>query len=152
VCQPDDRWHNYAVRMYLDKRIRDLRREHVLRIRERTGMLVRTDVLRRTEVRGLPIGICFASDVTIRAANAHYGAMGVRSCDADPGLATTGRSSAPIGALGRGRDGIAGHAPRASRSSFPTWARVALGDIPNVDDGAVRMQGLHWSMAFPPDG
>jgi len=35
----------------------------------------------------------------------------------------------------------------------PNMARwVALSAIPSVEEGAVRMQGLHWSMAFPPDG
>ena len=34
--------------------------------------------------------------------------------------------------------------------NIASW--VALGDIPSVDEGAVRMEKLRWSMAFPPDG
>jgi hypothetical protein len=155
-CQPDDRWHNYAVRMYLDN-------EFAIRVgntfygyAKEPGTLVRTDVGAHRKFEVSRSGICFASDVTTGASGspAHYGAM--REILRMPilGLKDDGTIVRSYWRRDEGATALRVTASARFIQEFvPNMARwVKLGQIPSVDEGAVRMQGLRWSMAYPPDG
>lgn len=155
-CQPDDRWHNYVVRMYLDNEFAICVGNTFYGYAKEPGTLVRTDVGAHRKFEVSRSGICFTSDVTTGAPGspAHYAAM--REILRMPILGRMDDGTI-VRSYWRWDDGaktlrVAASA-RFIQEFVPNMARwVALGDIPSVDEGAVRMQGLRWSMAFPPDG
>lgn len=156
-CPPDDHWHNYVVRMYLDNEFAIYVGNTFYGYAKERGTLVRTDVGPHRRFEVFRSEISFASAVTTGASGspAHYGAMReilrmpllgrkddgalVRSYWRWDDGATTVRVTAPVRFI-----------QEFVPQKMARW--VALGDIPSVEDGAVRIQGLRWSMAFPPDG
>ena len=153
-CEPDDRWHNYVVRMYLDNDFAICIGNTVYGYAKERGTVVRTDIGANRKFEVHRPAIWFSCDVTTGAAGspAHYAAM--REIMRMPIL---GRMDNGTIVRSYWRWGDAATTVRVTaRARFiqkfvPKMVHW-VGDIPSVDEGAVRMEGLRWSMAFPPDG
>jgi len=153
-CRPDDRWHNYVVRMYLDDDFAIWVGNTYYGYAKERATLVRTDAGAHRKFEVSRPAICFSCDVTRVAPGspAHYDAM--RDILRMPILGLMSN-----GAIVRSywRWGDAATTVRVTtRARFiqkfvPKMAHWT-GDIPSVDEGAVRMEGLRWAMEWPPDG
>ena len=152
----DDRWYNYVVRMYLDNDYAILIGNTVYGYAKQRGTLDRRDVGSHRKFDVSRRGLCFTSEVTTGAAGipAHYGAM--REIMRMPilGLMNDRRI---VRSYWRWDDGATASRVTASVRFIQEFVPrmgpwLQKGKIQSVDEGAVRMEGLHWSMAFPPDG
>jgi hypothetical protein len=153
-CGADDRWHNYVVRMYLDDDFAIWVGNTYYGYAKERAKLVRTDVGAQRKFEVFRPAICFTCDVTTvsHGSPAHYGAM--RDIMRMPilGLMDDGKIVRSYW-----RWGVAATTVRVTACAHiiqkfvPKMAHWGQ-DIRNVDEGAVRMEGLRWAMEWPPDG
>ena len=143
-CHPDDLDNDFAI--WVGNTYYGYAKERAALVRTDIGAHRKFEVSRRA--------ICFSGDVTTVApcSPAHYGSM--RDILRMPilGLLNNGEI---VRSYWRWGDA-------ATTVRVTAWARFIqkfvpkmvhwMGDIPSVDEGAVRMEGLRWAMAFPPDG
>ena len=172
VRDPDTRWHNYAVRMYLDDWSAVVGGNSIYGYAKQYAFLIKTEQTGVTKHEIYPVfgGLIFRSEVELTGpwVPVSQSATSVpRWADLEQILKAPVLGQQPsddfkplalICSYWEWDFANAEVAPAASkhqiarkfRDGMENW--VSATSVPNVPDGAVSMRGIRWRLAEPPEG